>query len=380
MGFADDALLTSQSSEWLSVIFALSLKSTVILATTALLKLLLRPASARLRHKLWCAALFSLLVLPLFSGWLQPVKVPILSAELFSAKVAIKQGPRNATEKLPGQDSATLASDLDRHSGQRGDWSLPIADDQPLASDFSWVSAVLLVWLIGVLFVFSRFLVGVITVRRLDARATQLTDTSWLDLTAELSEELGLSRPVRLLRSHKSIMPMTCMGITAIVLLPNDADCWSADRRRVVVLHELTHIKRRDLLTLTLSQVVCALYWFNPLVWWAVKRLRTEQEWACDESVVASGIAATDYAAHLLDIARKFHADSLSAVTTTAMARPSQLQARLCAVLKPVRERYRSGRMIAISVVLSLVFISTAVTRLVTAERTEEADVAKVTN
>ena len=67
-------LLVGQSSGWLSILFALWIKSFIILATAALLTSILRDASARLRHILWCAALSSLLVLPLFSGGLQPLR------------------------------------------------------------------------------------------------------------------------------------------------------------------------------------------------------------------------------------------------------------------------------------------------------------------
>src|SRR5262249_40957355 len=155
--------------------------------------------------------------------------------------------------------------------------------------------------------------------------AAELNDTPWSELRSELAQRLQLRSRVRLFRSDESVMPMAFTGISsAIVLLPNEADGWPADRRRVVVLHELIHIKRGDLLIQAFSQIICALYWFNPLVWWAARQLRTEQERACDEHVVASGIEASDYAGHLLEIARQFHGAGWSSMTTTAMARSSQ--------------------------------------------------------
>jgi beta-lactamase regulating signal transducer with metallopeptidase domain len=363
-------LLVGQSSGWLSILLALWIKSFIILATAALLTSILRDASARLRHILWCAALSSLLVLPLFSGGLQPLHVPILPAGLFPNEITTSQTLQNAARELPRQTSAAFAPDLGSQAGQSAESDLLLVDNGRPRSGFSWQAIILLVWILGVVLVMGRFLVGKVTVRHLVSRATELTGASWSGLSSELSQELRLKRGARLLRSHESVMPMTCGGLSAVVLLPNEADRWPADRRRVVVLHELIHIKRRDLQAQAIAQVVCALYWFNPLVWWAVDRLRREQEWACDEHVVASGVAASDYAMHLFEIARKFNADALSAVATTAMARPSQLHERLCAILKPAHERYRSGRVIAVSFfVLGTVFISAAVTKLVTAHR-----------
>jgi beta-lactamase regulating signal transducer with metallopeptidase domain len=379
MRFMDGVFLINQSSEWLPILFSVSLKSIVIVATAALLDLILRAASSRLRHILWCAALFGLLALPLFTGWLQPLDVPVLPAGLFPNELATHQAASNFIEESPGRALTAVPLDSGYQATQSAESTRLLVDEQRPSSAFSWPSIILLVWLIGVLLVFGRFLVGVVSVRRLVARATELSGAEWADLKSELSQQLQLRRRVRLLRSDESVMPMACAEIaSAAVLLPKEADRWPADRSHVVVLHELIHIKRRDLLIQMLSQVVCALYWFNPLVWWAAQKLRIEQELACDEHVVASGVEASDYATHLLGIARSFHAGRVSAVSTTAMARSSQLQERLCAILRPA-ERYRSGRMITVSaVVMSGVFLSTAVTRLVTAERQSEISFSSV--
>ena len=375
MGFADGVWQMGQSFEWLSILFALWLKSAIVMIAAALLIHKLRAASAKFRHILLCAALASLLALPLFSGGLQPFRLPILPAGIFPNELA-QQPSRDPALELQRQSSGIVAAD----SGSPATHDT-LVDEQLAPSTFSWRSIILPVWLIGVLLVLGRFVFGVITVRRLVARASELIGTSWTELSHELSRELGLKRDVKLLRSDKNVMPMTCGGLSAVVILPDEAERWSADRRRVVVLHELIHIKRGDLLTQTLAQVVCALYWFNPLVWWAVRKLRVEQEWACDEHVLAAGVAPSDYATHLLEIARNFHVDAMSAVTTTAIARPSQLQDRLCAILKPLDKRCTSGRLIATSCfVLSAVFISTAATELVTADIEKGTDVSRVTH
>ncbi|NNE71515.1 MAG: hypothetical protein HKN29_14285, partial [Rhodothermales bacterium] len=86
------------------------------------------------------------------------------------------------------------------------------------------------------------------------------------------------------------------------------------------------------------------LYWFNPLVWVASRRLRIERERACDDQVLMAGGKASTYAEHLLDIARSLRATLVSPLGAVAMARPSQLEGRVLAILDPDRRRNTFSR------------------------------------
>src|SRR2546426_9503969 len=160
-------------------------------------------------------------------------------------------------------------------------------------------------------------------------------------LVRVLGAELGLARPVTLLRAPSPAMPMTWGFRQPVILLPADADHWSAARRHDVLLHELAHVKRHDVLTQLVARIVCATYWFHPLVWLAATRLRVERERACDDLVLRSGARPSDYASHLLEIARSLRVAPAAAFASVAMARPSQLANRLLDVLDAHRRRGR---------------------------------------
>src|SRR5204863_8846820 len=99
-------------------------------------------------------------------------------------------------------------------------------------------------------------------------------------------------------------------------------------------LSELADVVRRDVLTLLIMRVISALYWFHPIAWSLQRIARRECERACDDVVLAAGTCATEYADHLLTIARSLPAtDPLSAVTV-AISRPSELEGRLLAILQ----------------------------------------------
>jgi hypothetical protein len=131
-------------------------------------------------------------------------------------------------------------------------------------------------------------------------------------------------------------MPMTWGLWRARLLVPEQATAWPPGQRRDVLLHELGHVQRWDCLIQLLSQLACALYWFNPLAWVAGRRMHVERERACDDLVLNRGAEAPAYARHLLrSVSSSVPALRLAgtAVAAVAMARPSTLEERVRAIL-----------------------------------------------
>jgi len=117
------------------------------------------------------------------------------------------------------------------------------------------------------------------------------------------------------------------------ILLPSAAAQWSEERRRLVLAHELAHVKRSDGALQIFVQIVCSVYWFNPLVWNAARRVRIERERACDDRVLSLGAVASDYADHLVQVVRGLRAQRALSFASVSMAAPSQLESRLISIL-----------------------------------------------
>jgi len=122
--------------------------------------------------------------------------------------------------------------------------------------------------------------------------------------------------------------------------LPQGADHWPLERQRAVLAHELTHVRRQDYLAQILAHVAAALYWFHPLMWLAAGQFRKERERACDDGVMLGlGMKGSDYAEHLLAVARSIKGKHRLWPVAVGMAQHFGLESRVAAVVDPKRKR-----------------------------------------
>ena len=95
-------------------------------------------------------------------------------------------------------------------------------------------------------------------------------------------------------------VPLVYGLLRPVILLPREAETWPDNQRAAAIRHERAHVQRHDLWTSLMAQVVCAVYWFHPLVWLVSRQLRHEQELACDDAVLSAGFEPADYAEALV--------------------------------------------------------------------------------
>jgi beta-lactamase regulating signal transducer with metallopeptidase domain/DUF4097 and DUF4098 domain-containing protein YvlB len=321
-------------------VLELLLKATVVLGAAGLVAFVLARASAATRHLVWTAAVVGLLGLPLLTLLVPSWEVPVAMVEA-RGEYGSWAAPAEAVLPPVGvAESATAAA------GERSGFEMTSAASSESRRDESaeWGRWLLVGWAVGTAVLLLRLLAGWWGVRRLSRHAEAVTDPEWTRLLKDAAWILGVDREVSLLRSSLASMPMTWGTLRPTVLLPVEADQWSTERRRVVLLHEMAHVARRDCLTQAFADLACALYWFHPLTWIAARRLRAERERACDDQVLGAGERASAYATHLLEVARVYRPVRPAGAAAIAMARPSQLEGRLLAVLDGGRRRRPPGR------------------------------------
>src|SRR6202035_1449046 len=338
----------------LYVLLDASLKGTALCLAAFAIAFILRQASAAARHLAWQLAFAGLLALPALSLLLPAWRVPLLPQRAAASPAAQTAEVstlhiEDATHPSVQNVGAGLAS---ARVGEDHSLVLPskvtVSPQISLRVPLSWPAILMLFWSLGALATLSSLAAGMARVRRQRRGSQTLTAGPSRELADRLCADLAIVRPVALFRGGEQAMPMTWGFWRPAVLLPAGCDAWPAARRRSVLLHELAHVARRDWATQLACEAVCALHWWNPLVWAAARRLRIEGQQACGDPVLAAGASAADYAGDLLDIARSLRSARIAPLAAVAMARPSQLAGRLLAVLDSRRDRRGVPRRLAV--------------------------------
>ncbi|HVX63130.1 MAG TPA: M56 family metallopeptidase [Pirellulales bacterium] len=293
-----------------SGLLAAALKSAAIVLLAAGVAALLGRSSAAWRHLVWRLSVAGLLLLPLLSVALPNWRVARLPS--WTAKPAELHATRQIdfarSERTQPLDDAAIvlpsaAARASEAEPRNAPHNPPSGATETTSSSRSATSWVNVLWAAGGLLSLVPLAVGLWQLAGLRRRSQVVGDHRWLTLLAELRRQLALHRRVQLRQSESALAPLTWGALRPVVLVPCEAGAWPDKRRRLVLLHELAHVRRWDWLAQLLAHVACAVYWFNPLVWLAARQMRIERERACDDIVLSSGARASDYARELLSLA-----------------------------------------------------------------------------
>ena len=314
--------------------------------------------SAALRHSILATAIVTASLMPAFELLLPQVPV------------------------IRWYDSVAISSGMTLSSGDAISGAAMRETVSASGAGIPWAMLFAVVWMAGAMVTCAGLLTGLVRLARLRARCTWVTGR-WRELTDELSRQCGVRRPVVLLQSEDASLLVTCGLLNPTIILPAGASRWTDDRRRIVLRHELAHIRRHDAAIQVAGEVLRVLHWVNPLVWVACRRLREESEYACDDAVLSGGVEATDYATQLLDIAKHLSGRHAAWTSAAAIAHPSTLERRIVAMLHghqnraPVSRRvWSAAALVAVGIGIPLAAAGVAPAEQVVVVQSEARDVA----
>jgi Zn-dependent protease with chaperone function len=179
---------------------------------------------------------------------------------------------------------------------------------------------------------------------------------------------LGKRNDIRVLASTEVRVPMAAGFVHRAIVFPQSlVGELSAEEFEQVLCHEMAHLRRWDDWTQLIQEMVQAVLFFNPAIYWIGRRLKIEREMACDDWVVSTTGEARPYAAcltHLHELTRQASAPQLAAGATGR--KRWQISARIESLLQPGRNstpRFsRSGWMAACALVSAALIVAAKTT------------------
>jgi bla regulator protein BlaR1 len=287
-------------------------RTSAILIAGTMIAALLRRAAPSTRHLVWHFAILAVLATPFVAPLVPRIAVPsvpgvpdVPSGIVLTAvpsSIAIESGTRR-TQKNDGLGTIGTIGTLG--------------------------TVAFLTWF-GLCWVLSGIAVW---------RGSKSAPESWLNEAKVIAQRIGLRGPVQVRQALTDGSPHVAGFFESVVIMPPSAGTWTIEARQAALVHELTHIKRHDRRTQAIAQLACAIYWFNPLVWYAAAGLARERERACDDEVLRFGAKPSAYATLLLDLARTT-GSAWTPATALSMARPSAIEGRLVSILADARARH----------------------------------------
>lgn len=325
--------VTLALSQWTEL--SILSKATTMLVVGLALARLARRTRASVRHLLLTVTFGALLALPLIAS-----TVP---AVLIEVSVSKADEPITLLEPAPPSDAPRLPASRIESQTTGGGYRPAV----------SWSNIMRSAWGAGAILLFVPFAIDLWRLRRI--RRDGLPWMEAREIAKSLAVQCGIRRSVEVLRHEDIAAPITCGLLYPVIVLPYDACDWSEDDLRRSLVHEFEHLQRSDWATHMLARMICALYWFHPLVWMAWRQMRLEAERACDDAVVQSA-ECTDYAEQLVSLAGRL--SKAHAQPALGMANRSDLSRRVSALLDGSQRRGRVGLWTAATLIIGAALVT----------------------
>jgi len=290
-------IINRWSGAWAGLAWAVTWQSAVLVGLAAAVAVCLRRSSPSLRYWLWQIVAVKVLLMPF---WTAAVPMPFLTLDGGSRRAAL------GDEAEP----AALPADAPREFAETESTGIPqpITPPGPRPSGTttprpSWQSWLLFGWLLVVVAQFAVLARQRLLLRRL-LRSAALAPEPLRALVGELAGQIGLRRAPTAAVTDADCSFFACGAWRPVLVLPKSLlATLDASRLRQVLLHELAHVKRLDLLFGWPVEIARRLFFFHPLIHWLAYRVRLERELACDQvAMAASGRSPSDYVQTLIHV------------------------------------------------------------------------------
>ena len=250
--------------------------------------------SSRMQYNLWFL-LLGLLVVPFI-----PFRL-IGFPQIFSWLGSLRSSPSSNTGTAMGE---TIGADPTGNVNWMNDFTLSVNSEAPSIAGYILLG----IWIVGILAMIILVIKSSLRLRNLEKSALPLQNKEVHRLYHHCLEEMGIHRDIPVYSTAFLKSPIIVGLLKPCIYLPiHLISDYNESDMRYMLLHELQHYKHHDATASYLMNLAGVVYWFNPLVWYALKEMRDDREVACDTSVLKmlEEDAYEDYGNTLINFAEK---------------------------------------------------------------------------
>ena len=242
----------------------------ILLAARQLFKKIL---TSRMQYNLWFLLLVLLAVpfIPFNPDWLQKFFIWFESFKIL---------PHQYTDTMPEETSAFFQYST---KGWINDLGIAASRKTPSAI---WLILFIL-WVIGIIIMILLMLKSAVYFNIIKKSALPLQNSAVRKIYYNCLKELNIKKIIPVYSTAFLKSPVITGLFKPCIYLPiHLVSGYNQDDIRYIILHELQHYKHKDALANYLMDTAIIIYWFNPLVWYALKEMKNDKETACDSSVL----------------------------------------------------------------------------------------------
>ena len=321
--------LNQLSAVILPILITTTIKSVLLFGIVVLLIRAFNIISARMRCVLWVCYMFSIVLIAIYTIASPEFSIPFLQISPHRVKENI-----TLSNLLFPQNK--VLSTVNSHPFK---YSSYIREELKLSTEsLHWNFWMLCGWITGTILSLLYTLTGRIGVTYISKSTSRYNEQHFKEEVSQLAREYGIRREVRVVVSCRCRLPFTYNIIHPTLVIPYESKNWPKTKRRAILIHELSHIRRHDFLILTLSRLICSVFWFIPVTWMAHAYMQLEQEKICDSTSVEEGERPTEYARYMVDLARTARSLVLWSGIFIMKRRNNMLEKRVINVLETKQE------------------------------------------
>jgi len=337
--------------------FGWLLQTTLIASVVICLILLVQKILGGKLGPRWSHALWLVLLIRMILPWAPSSRVslsnliPLWDRQIQReqpSEATEQQGPSHAgqaydtTEVIPAQKSESDITIQKRVIPEPGAIADIQVESHPRLVSLRRVLPVL--WLAGAIVIGAYLLISNFVLWRIIKRDRPLVNQPMLELFEECKEQMGVESLVVVVPGSQIRSPALFGFIRPRLLLPLEMlDTATREEIRYVFLHELAHLRRHDIYLGWLTSLLQVLHWFNPLVWFAFYRMRTDRELACDALVLTrtGQDKSQEYGGVIVGLLRRFSRSRPLPAMAGIIESRSQLKRRITMITQFKNNSYR---------------------------------------